>query len=104
MTRLELITHLAAAMPKLEMDAIHIYCLVAPGTEGFVTAPMVQAQTRLHIRNCQRALIRLTSENYLSRSASPEQAPRTRPAQGHPPDCYRLTPKGAALVKQLLSL
>lgn len=104
MTRLDLITHLTAAMPKLEMDAIHIYCLVAPGSEGFITAPMVQEQTRLHIRNCQRALARLTTELYLVRSAAPEQAPRTRTTQGHPPDQYRLTPKGAALVKQLLKI
>ena len=100
MTRLELIAHLTKSMPALEFDALHVYCLVAPGSSGHVTAVMIQRQTLLHIRNCQRALTRLAMEDYLSRSVG-SMAGR---GKGQPPAEYRLTPKGAALVAQLLNL
>ena len=100
MNRLELVAHLTASMPKLELDALHIYCLVAPGTEGAVTSTMIQSQTHMHRRTCERALVRLMNEGHLCRTAS-KPAPEQR---GHPPDLYSLTPKGTALVKQLLNL
>lgn len=100
MTRIELVAHLAKRLPALDMNPLHVYCLVAPGSTGFVTALEVSRQTILNLRTCQRALVRLTAEGFLtSQAALPKKG-----FPGQPPEEYRLTVKGAALVAEILNL